>query len=249
MDRISMAAIVVGLIALLFSTAALVAMPEGPGKLKAKVAALDGDVRSASRSMDGLSAELGKLPSGADETSGRLEHLRSKLVAASERTAKLERAVAEAEARPAAAGAAVKIDEATVARLVERETRSRFDRGREAMRDRIRQETSPERFQERLGISKEKATKLSELYRGRIDSIGKIWRENRGGNREKNIALMREVMTKSDAEVAELLTPEELKKYKEARDRMRRGMRGRRPTNRTENRRREQPAGGGTPVF
>ncbi|MHC4199015.1 MAG: hypothetical protein ACYSU0_03425, partial [Planctomycetota bacterium] len=69
------------------------------------------------------------------------------------------------------------------------------------------------------------------------------------GNREKNRALMLEAIKKSDAEVAELLSPEELKKYQEARDSMRRGMRGRRPTNRTDNQRREQPAGGGTPVF
>ena len=248
MDRISLAAIVVGLIALLFSTAALVAMPEGADKVKADVAALDGQLRSAAGDMDGLRTELGKLPSGADETSGRLEHLRSKLVRLSERTAKLEGAVAEAETRPVAAGAAVKIDEEMVGRIMREETRTRMDRMRQTMRDRMRRETSPERFQERLGLNKEKAAKLSELYRARTDSIGKIWRENRGGNREKNIALMREVQKKNDAATAELLTPEELKKYQEIRNSMRRGMRRRRPS-RPAAERREQPAGGETPVF
>jgi len=248
MDRISMAAIVVGLIALLFSTAALVGMPEGPDKVKAEVATLDGDVRSATRGMDGLRTELGKLPSGADETSGRLENLRSKLVTLSERTAKLERAVAVAEARPAAAGAAVKIDEETVGRIIREQTRARFDQARQNMGDRIRQETTAERFQERLGLNKEKATKLSELSRGMIDSIGKIWGENRGGNREKNIALMREAISKGDAAAAKVLSPEELKKYKDLRNSMRRGG-GRRPTNRPEPQRREQPAGGEAPVF
>ena len=98
----------------------------------------------------------------------------------------------------------------------------------------------------RIGLDEEKAAKLAQIYKKRSDGIGDIWRNNRGGTREKNIALMREAQKKNDEQVAGLLTAEQIKEFKKMQDEARRartrgrggrGGRGRRPT--------QRPQGGG----
>ena len=252
MDRISVAAVVVGLIALFLACVALVAAPEGTGDVRADLAGVKEDLATAGKELVTLKGGIAKLSSGPDETLARVQELRSKVSELSQRTARLDRAVAEAAQRPAAGlPTQVKVDEEMVGRLLREEIRSRFAQMRGPAAGQGRPDMSAKGLREGLGVSEEKAAKLAKVYKERTDSIGKIWRENRGGARDKNIALMREVQKKNDAAVAELLTPEEIKKYQEMRNRGRRGPQGRRPTRpttRPEGERRPAPAGD-TPAF
>ena len=74
-----------------------------------------------------------------------------------------------------------------------------------------------------------------------------IWRQNRGGDREKNVKLMNQLRRKTDEEVAGLLTPEQMKKYKAMQNRGG-GRRGRGRDRRARDERREEAAGN-APVF
>lgn len=249
MDRVSVAAIVIGLVALFLATAGLVSAPEGARDVKKKTPAVREGLTEAKKELSALKSEVAKVSSGRNQVLGRIAELRSKVSVLSGQTARLDRTVGELAKRPAAAAAGeVKIDQEMVGRLMREEFRAVIERMRQARGGGGRPDMSAKGLRESIGLSEEKADKLAKLYKERNDAIGKIWRENRGGGREKNIALMREVQKKNEAAVAELLTPEQVKKYQDMRNRGRRG--GRRPT--TPQPRpagRNEPATGEKPVF
>ena len=70
-------------------------------------------------------------------------------------------------------------------------------------------------LRERVGLDEEKAEKVTLALRKMGEDIRDMWRENRGGGREQLRERMGKLREDSEKEIAKLLTPEEMKKYRE----------------------------------
>ncbi len=237
MKRLSAAGIAVGLLALLLAPVGCVATPEGVDGVRAELGA--------------LRKQLAKVSSSpGDEVLAELEELRRRLEKVSGEIELLDGAVARAADRPAAGAAReAGLSEARVREIVREMIRARLARsrgaggqagtggeaGRGARAGRGGRGMIAGTLAERIGLDEEKAEKIALALRKMGEDMRDIWRENRGGGREQIRELMRELREKSEGEIAKLLTPEELEKFREWRTETRRrwgggrsGRRGRR---------------------
>ncbi len=198
----------VAVLALILAIAALATAPEGADELKPEIAALKGEMARVSSELRELGASLDKL---------------------ADRISRLQRACAKA---PAPAG----VDDEKVREILRDEMRAQFerfrrdrgDRGDRAGRGGRGGRETPEALRERVGLDEEKAEQLTQIQTRLREGIGSIWREGRDRGRDKNMELMRALQKKAEEEIAKLLTPEEMEKYRELMNRGGRG-RGRRP--------------------
>lgn len=235
MKKVPMAGLVVGVIALLLVLVALVSRPEGADDVRAELPALKKD-------LSGLKGQVAKASSGSGEVSAQVQELRAELRKLSVRTVRLERALAAAAERPAP-GAAVQagLGEERVREILREEMQAqmaRFAGGRGAPGGGGRQDT-PTALRETVGLDEKKAEQVAQIYQKMSEDVRNIWRENRGGDRDKNVELMRELQKKTEGEIAKLLTAEEMEKYRQwQQSRSRRGRRG----GRDRGGRREEPA-------
>lgn len=245
---LSLAGIAVGTLALILALVALLTTgPEEADGAKQEVAALKTELGE-------LKDDLARMSSDSNEASMKLAKL-------SGRTAALEREVAAAPKRGAEEPAApAEVDEEKQRELVGELVRDEMQRGMREMMERFRggmagrrgRGTTPEALREELGLDAEKAEQIAQLHQKMGEGIRNIWRENTGGDREKNVELMNELRRKIEEETAKLLTPEQLEKYKEMQERGRGGRRrGPRGGRRGEGEREEglQAPRGNAPVF
>ncbi|MHC4503124.1 MAG: FecR family protein [Planctomycetota bacterium] len=114
--------------------------------------------------------------------------------------------------------------------------------GANASKGKSRSHLSASMLRQRLGLDEDTARKLAELCRKRSEALRDIWRTDRGGKKDAKIKLMRELRKKSDEEIAELLTPDQLREFEKTQDELRRTRRGGRHRGRHGADRHERPA-------
>jgi len=73
-----------------------------------------------------------------------------------------------------------------------------------------------QRLRDRVGLDEQKAAQVAPIVQKAVEEIGNIFRENRGGGRDQNVALVQEQTKKTEEEIAKILTPEEMEKFKAA---------------------------------
>jgi len=71
-----------------------------------------------------------------------------------------------------------------------------------------------QRLRDRAGLDEQKAAQVAPIVQKAAEEIGNIFRENRGGGRDQNVALVQEQRQKAEDEIAKILTPEEMDKFK-----------------------------------
>jgi hypothetical protein len=216
MKAVSLAGFVVAVLALSLAIAVLVSMPEEPDEvmaeldtLRSELDVLSGLVAEASSGTADVAAEIGKLNARVAELSAQTGRLAREIAA----VAKEPRAPAAARlAEPRAA-----VDEEAVRELVRDELREQFERLRRRGPGQGRR-TTPEDLRGRVGLDEENAERVAEMLEREGERIRDIWRGNRGGGREENVELMREVQRETEAKIAEILTPDQMQKYREMRE-------------------------------
>jgi len=241
----------VAVLALLVSSAALVAGSGDDGGVTTK---LD-NLNSSLEALDGRVAALGAEVASASEAPGgastTLSGLRARVATAETEAARLERAVAEIPEPPAAAGAA--FDPAKMREVIQKEiTTVREQQGREQADRRQRDATA--RIREGFGLNEEKAGKVYEVQRKAFGEMGRLWRENRG-DRDAMRKAMEGLWDKAEKDMSEFLSEEELAKVHKWREQMAQRMRGRgnqgggrgRPQEREKPREEPRPQGGDDP--
>ena len=218
MRAVTAVGMLVAALALILAIVALARMPEGAEEVRPEMAALR-------KELGGVSSKLGELDA-------RLEEL-------STRTRRLQLPLAKARAP------AVEVDPDKVREILRDEMRVQFERLRGGMRGRGGRDVSADALRGRVGLDEEKAGSVAQIREKLSKDTRAVWRENPGGNREENVKRMRELQKKAEEEIANLLTPEEMKKYREYTSRRGRGRRGRDRRGREEGRREGEEAGGG----
>jgi len=238
MKAFSVAGIAAGLLALVLALAALVGMPEAAQVTREDLArvgdeakALQVRIKALEEKLDALDKRLsGELGARIGETGRTLSDLKREV-------SRLDKALAEgtrpaAGPEPAQAGA---LDEARVREIVRQELQAAGP-GRRGPMD------PGQALRDRLGLDAEKAERVSAILARMGQEMGQIWRDNRGGDRDENRRLMREVQAKAEAELAKVLSPEEMEKYRQMQEEFERRFGGP-PRGRGRDRGGEAPAG------
>ena len=132
MQKLSVAAIVVAALGLVLALAAFLGRPEGAGGVKTDLEKVTADLGQLERRIDKFRGELKQVSSARSEVPAEVRDLSGKVERLSDRTAKLDKALAELAARPATAAGAPAIDDAKMQELVRNATRAQFDRMRAA---------------------------------------------------------------------------------------------------------------------
>lgn len=241
---LSVAALGVGTVALILAIVALLSGPEGADDVRREVAGLETRMGELGEDVAGVSSAVRETPVKLANLSRRTETLESRVASLVDRPA--------AEPAPQTGGAEVDAEggEEKLRELVREEMQAqvrtmmeRFRGGMGGQGGRRGRGVTAESLKGDLGLDEEKAASVVELRRKVSEGIRNIWRENRDGDRAQNIELMNELRRKTDEEIAKLLTPEQLEKYKALSDRGR-GRRGRgRDRDRRNDNGGEQPEG------
>lgn len=216
MKELSVGALAAGLIALALALAALVGMPEAPKVRPDDLASVTSKVESVEAQLKALEGKLttiearmkSELGARSEETSRTLAELKREL-------GRLDRGLATISSKPATEGGAAPqagFDETKIRELVRQELQAAGGPGRPRPFDR------DALLRERLGLDGEKAEKVAEILARAAQEMGQIWRENRGGDRDRNRQLMRELQAKTEEELAKVLSPEEMEKYRQMRE-------------------------------
>ncbi|MBN1808266.1 MAG: hypothetical protein JW909_04300 [Planctomycetes bacterium] len=203
-----------------------------------QIAALSGKMGSVEAAQKKAAADMGKI--GADVMSAKIgqerdaeniENLQDEVAVLQEQleSVKAEAAQAPAVAPPVQDPAPGAVTEARVRELMREEMRSMFDRTRGGQGGRRGGDQQTE-LRQNVGLDEATAQQVAGILERSSDAIRTLWRENQGGDREAIAEQMTAIQQKADAEVAELLGPDELEKYTQWRqERNNRGRRDRRP--------------------
>lgn len=90
-------------------------------------------------------------------------------------------------------------------------------------------DTFMERLTERLELSEKQVAELRPIFKEQFQSMSALFTQRQRGDRESMRSVMRELRTKTDKRLAEVLTDEQMKKFREFREEQRRRRGGRRP--------------------
>jgi TolA-binding protein len=190
-NGLSIAAVVVGMLALVVAIVAMLSTPDAPPDPSPQIRALDEKLTDALVKIRDLK-----------EASVQREDAERDLAA---QLSRMERRVADLADRPRA-----QVDQDAVREALRNEVRAQWDRFRGP--DRGGPENEADALQKAAGLTPEKAEKVLALRREVTEGIRNIWRENKGGDREGNMKLMNELRENVEKRIAELLTPEEREK-------------------------------------
>jgi phage shock protein A len=194
-NGLAKAAVAVAVLALIVAVASLLSAPTEvaaqrvtpapDARLTNEVTALQDSLKSCETSLGSTRQELAKIAT-------RLAALEARTTEANETVAKPE------------------IDTDMVRALLREEIQAQMDRFRGPGGDPRQQARGPEAIAERLGVDQETADKIAAIQQSVTEQVRDIWRENKGGDRDGNMRLMNEVREKVEAEIATLLTPEQM---------------------------------------
>ncbi|MHC4503125.1 MAG: hypothetical protein ACYTFI_07460 [Planctomycetota bacterium] len=129
MQKLSVAAIVVAALGLVLALVAFLGRPRGAGDVKTDLEKVTANLGQLERRVDKFRGELKQLSSARSEVPAEVRELSAQVEKLSDRTAKLDKALTELAARPAA-GAAGEIDQAKLAEQVRNAMRAQFERMR-----------------------------------------------------------------------------------------------------------------------
>ena len=241
MKHLPVAGVVVAVLALFLSSAALVARPGGGDDVTAKLDELNGSIAALGGRVGTLKADLASVSAKPGSASTTFARLRARVAKAETEAASLERALADLPRGSAAAGGEIdpgklrELVQAGITTAREEQTRQWADRMRSAMTT---------RFREDVGLDENKAEKASAVVQKAFGEMGRIWRENRG-DRDAVRKAMEELQKKGEQEMAEFLTEDELGRMLKFRDQQmqRWGNRGNRGGGNRGGDRQQPPAG------
>jgi hypothetical protein len=243
--QLPVAGVVVGILALSLSSAALVSRTGGED-LGPRLEALGTSVSALEGRIDSLRGEVADaaMSGGASE---ELAALNARIGRAESGVARLGRSLAEIPKVAEAPARGAEIDTDKLREIARAEIKATFDRFRErgmAGRggDQADRRDPTQSLREDVGLTEKVAANVNGIRRKMGEEIGGIWRENRGGDRDANRKLMEGVFKKTEGEIAKVLTPEQMGKYRTWNEAQRRNRgHGRRPPQREQPREEERP--------
>ncbi len=227
MKQLPVAGVVVGILALFLSSAALVSRSGGEN-LGPRLEALGESVSALEGRLDTLRDEVAAATAKSGDASRELAALNARVGGAESGVARLGRSLNKIpEAAKAPAGGA-ELDPDKLREAVRAEIRGVFERFRgQGMAGRGGNQGDrrdpKQSLREDVGLDEAKATKVVAAEGKIRETIGRYFRENRGGDRDVARKAIEAAHEKIRTELAKSLTPEEMKKYGEWHDRQRRG--------------------------
>ena len=229
MKQLPVAGVVAGILALFLSSAALFSSPGGGEELGQRLASLNESVSALKGRIDSLEADVASITAKSGDASKAVTDLSARVAGAEAGVARVGRSLEGLPDAPAAGGAGVDPDKLREA--VQAEIRAAFDRFRQQAGGRGGDRRDPaQSLREDVGLTEDVTAKVTDIRQKMRDEIGRIWRENRGGDRDANRKLMEEMFRKTEGEIAKVLTPEQMEKYRAWNEEQRRNRgRGRGP--------------------
>jgi len=253
MKSMPIVGIVVGLAAIGLGIAALVSSGNSAASLRAKTGAIEMQLTDVStrlaaietaqkkpggeKPLDELSVRVMALKSEQSKTKDTLEELTTKVQELSEQIKKMEgQPVATATGQTTVAA----VDDEKIRGIVRQEIQAQMARGFGRQREDARTA-----LKTRVGLDDAKTEQVAQIVDKLSGDIRDVWQNNRGGDRDQNIAQMQELQKAADEQVAGILTPDEMEKYNQWQVEQRnRGGRSRRGDNTNQNTPAETPAPG-----
>ncbi|MHC4251415.1 MAG: hypothetical protein ACYS9X_20035, partial [Planctomycetota bacterium] len=177
MKHLPAVGVVIAVLALFLSSAALVAGSGGGGEVTAEMTELNDGISVLAGRVAALKTSLASASKEPGDASTTLSSLRDRVERTEAEATRVEKALADLPDAPAAAGGAMdpgklrEVVQAEITKAREEWTRTQGDRVRRDMTARIR---------EGFGLDEEKAGKVYEVQRKMWGQMGSVWRENRG---------------------------------------------------------------------
>jgi chromosome segregation ATPase len=244
MKNMHVVGIVVGLAAIVLGIAALVSAGNSAASLKVKTGAIETQLTDIStrlaaletargksggeKQLDDLSARMTTLATEQTRTKNNLEDLATKVQEISDRLKKVDEQLAQLGKGQAPAAAVAAMDDEKIRGIVRQEMQAQNGRGRGQGQGRQREDTRTT-LKTRIGLDDDKTEKVAQVVDKLGEDIRNVWQTNRNGDRDQNVARMQELQKTADEQVAGMLTPDELEKYKQWQGEQRnRGGQGRR---------------------
>jgi len=240
MKHLPVAGIVIAILALGLSTAALVAGSGGGNDLTTELATLGDSISALDERVSALNEKIGSLAEGRAKSADTLSGLRERVEKTAAEAGRLEKALSDLGDSPAAVAGLAPEKLAEIVRKEmeaarEEREKEQADRRRRGMIDWVKRE---------INVGGEKGEKVAEVLRKMFEKMRPLWREFRD-EPEGTRAKMKKLGDGAEKEVAEFLDEEELGRYQEWRKRMEQGWgggrRGGRGGNRDNAKPREKP--------
>ncbi|MHC5058976.1 MAG: hypothetical protein ACYTKD_30340 [Planctomycetota bacterium] len=223
MKQLPVAGVVVGILALFLSSAALFSNPGGGEEMGRRIGSLNEGVSALKDRIDSIEADLASVTAKSGDASKALADLSARVSKTESGVSRVGRSLEGIPKAPAAGGAGT--DPEKLRETVQAQIRAQFDRFRQqGMAGRGGDRRDPaQSLREDVGLNEEKAAKVVKAEQKMREEIGRYFRENRGGDRDAARKIIEKAHENARAELAKSLTPEEMKKYGEWHDRQRRG--------------------------
>ena len=241
MKNMPIVGIVVGLAAIVLGIAALVSAGNSAASLRVKTGAIETQLTDIStrltaletarkntggeKQLGDLSARMTTLATEQTRTKNNLEDLTTKVQEISDRLKKVDEQLAQLGKGQAPVTA---MDDEKIRGIVRQEMQAQNGRTRAQGQGRQREDTRTT-LKTRVGLDDDKTEKVAQVVDKLGEDIRNVWQTNRNGDRDQNVARMQELQKTADEQVAGMLTPDELEKYKQWQGEQRnRGGQGRR---------------------
>jgi len=239
MKHLPVVGIVVAILALGLSTAALVAGSGGGDDMTAELTQLGDSLSALDGRVSALNEKIASLAEAQAASPQTLSSIRERVEKTEAEAMRLEKALSDLGDAPAAVAG---LEPEKLTEIVKREMEAAREEREKEQADR-RQRGMIDWAKREFDIDEEKAAKVAEVQRKTWEKSRPLWREHRG-DRDAMHKAMKELWDNAGKEMAEFLDEDELGRYQEWRKRMeeRMGGRGRggRGGNR-DNRERNQP--------
>jgi len=222
MKYVPVAGIVIAILALCLSTAALVAGSGGGDDLTAELTALGDNVSDLGDRVSALNEKIASLSEAQGASPATLSSLRERVEKTETEARRLEKALSDLSDSPAVVAG---IEPEKLTEIVKKEMETAREEREKEEGDR-RQRGMIDWVKKEFDIDEEKAEKVADIQRKTFEKSRPLWREHRGDENAMRKA-MKELWDGTEKEMAAFLDEEELGRYQEWRKKMEERMGGR----------------------
>jgi len=240
MKHLPVVGIVVAILALGLSTAALVAGSGGGDDMTAELTQLGDSISALDGRVSALNEKIASLSEAQAASPETLSSIQERVEKTEAEARRLEKALSDLSDAPAAVAG---LEPEKLTEIVKKEMETAREEREKEQADR-RQRGMIDWAKKEFDIDEEKAEKVADIQRKTWEKSRPLWREHRG-DRDAMHKAMKELWDNAGKEMAEFLDEDELGRYQEWRKKMeeRMGGRGRggRGGNRDDAKPREKP--------
>jgi len=222
MKHLPVVGIVVAILALGLSTAALVAGSGGGDDLTVELTRLGDSISALDGRVSALNEKIGSLAEGRATSATTLSGLRERVEKTEAEARRLQKALSDLSDAPAAVAG---LEPEKLTEIVKKEMEAAREEREKEQADR-RQRGMIDWAKKEFDIDEEKAAKVAEVQRKTWEKSRPLWREHRG-DRDAMQKAMKELWDAAGKEMAEFLDEDELDRYQGWRKRMEERMGGR----------------------